>query len=420
MDDSAKVTTAVDAMTVSLGTWPDEPLRIQETDVDSLLLWCAEHRATDVTIQTDRQVYIEVDGTLYPITRRALDSADLANILHKIYGPDALAKLASGIDLDLSFEVRPDRNRRYRFRTNITAILSRGRDSVQITMRSLPNLPPTMLDLGIEQGIIENWSPRQGLVLVTGPTGSGKTTLLAAGCRMLIERPQGCGKMLTYEAPIEYVYDAITGPRSLVAQTEVPRHLPNFAAGVRNALRRKPNIIMVGEARDRETMSAAIEAGQTGHLVFSTLHTTGVAATIRRIISVFEPAERTERAYAMMETLRMVVTQALVPKVGGGRLGLREYLVFDDNVRELLLDIPIERWTAETQRFLVRYGQTMERSANEAFKAGLIDRRTYLLLIKGFSGEDVVMSTSPDAGPDTDELDLDALHDFDFDLDDKP
>ncbi|WP_301100445.1 ATPase, T2SS/T4P/T4SS family, partial [Propionivibrio sp.] len=203
-----------------------------------------------------------------------------------------------------------------------------------------------------------------------------------------IEREQGCGKMLTYEAPIEYVYDAITGPRSLVAQSEIPRHLPTFAAGVRNALRRKPNIILVGEARDRETVSAAIEAGQTGHLVYSTLHTVGVAASIRRMVSVFEPAERTERSYALIETLRLIVTQALVPKVGGGRIGLREYMVFDDNVREQLLDMPVERWTSETQRFLVRYGKTMEQSANAAFKYGLIDRRTYLLLTKGLSGTD--------------------------------
>jgi defect-in-organelle-trafficking protein DotB len=205
---------------------------------------------------------------------------------------------------------------------------------------------------------------------------------------MLIEREQGCGKMLAYEAPIEYVYDAITGPRSLVAQSEIPRHLPNFAAGIRNALRRKPNIILVGEARDRETVSAAIEAGQTGHLVFSTVHTIGVAATVRRMISVFDPAERTERAFAMMETLRMVVTQALVPRVGGGRVGLREFLVFDENVRETLLDLPIEKWTAETQRLLVRYGQTMEQTSTKAFKEGIIDRRSYLLLTKGFSGDD--------------------------------
>lgn len=393
MDGSTPINdVAMDEGTATIGLWPAEPLRIQDADVDPMLLWCANKRATDITIQTDRPIYIEVDNVLYPVTRRSMDSADLANVLNRIYGPDALAKLAGGKDLDISYEVRPERNIRFRFRTNITAILSRGRDSVQVTLRSLPNLPPTMQALGIEPAIIESWSPRQGLVLVTGPTGSGKTTLLASGCRMLIERQQGCGKLLSYEAPIEYVYDQITGPRSIVAQSEIPRHLPSFAAGIRNALRRKPNIILVGESRDRETMSAAIEAGQTGHLVYSTVHTVGVAATVRRVISMFEPAERSERAFAMMETLRMIITQALVPKVGGGRLGLREYLVFDDNVREQLMEQPIENWTATTQRMLVRYGRTMEQSASEAFHDGLIDRRSYLLLTKGMSGEQTPMS----------------------------
>jgi defect-in-organelle-trafficking protein DotB len=409
--EGAKVETRFDKLVMEVGTWAEEPLRIQPEDVDPLLMWCAQKKASDISIQTDRPVYVEVDGMLHPVTRRQMDSADMANVLARLYGPDALAKLASGQDLDLSYEVRPDRNSRYRFRTNITAVLSHGRDSVQVTLRSLPNLPPTLVDLGIEQQIIENWSPRQGLILVTGPTGSGKSTLLAAGCRMLIERPQGCGKMLTYEAPIEYVYDSVTGPRSLVAQSEIPRHLPSFAAGVRNALRRKPNIILVGEARDRETVSAAIEAGQTGHLVYSTIHTTGVAASIRRIISVFEPAERTERAFAMMETLRMIVTQALVPKIGGGRIGLREFLVFDDNVRELLLDTPTDKWTSETQRLLIRYGQTMEQATNRAFKEGLIDRRTYLLVTKGFSGEDI-LSKPKDKNEG---IDLSSLDDLDLD-----
>ncbi len=401
MDTGHKVTSRIDELSVRIGTWPNEPLRMSEENLDEMLLWAAPHKASDITIQTDRPIYIEVDGVLFPVTRRALDSADMANILGRIYGADALAKLASGRDLDLSYEVRPDRNTRMRYRVNITAVMSRGRDSVQITLRSLPALPPTLKDLGVEQKIIDNWAPRQGLVLVTGPTGSGKTTLLAAGCRMLVERQQGCGKLLTYEAPIEYVYDAIAGPRSLVAQSEIPRHLPSFAAGVRNALRRKPNIILVGEARDRETVSAAIEAGQTGHLVFSTVHTIGVAATVRRMVSVFEPAERTERACAMMETLRMIVTQALVPKVGGGRLGLREYMIFDESARETLLDMPIEKWTMETQRLLQRHGQTMEQTATKAFKAGTIDRRTYLLLTKGFSGDE--------ADGDEFENDLDTL-----------
>jgi defect-in-organelle-trafficking protein DotB len=388
---SAVVAERIDELAAKIGIWPEEPLRFFDEHLDKMLLWCVQNRATDTSIQTDKPVYIEVDGVLFPITRRNLDSADLANILHRVYGPDALAKLAAGKDLDLSYEVRPDRNTRHRFRVNITAIMSRGRDATQVTMRTLPNSPPTMKDLNIEQAIIDNWSPNQGLVFVTGPTGSGKTTLLAAGCRMLVERVQGCGKMLTYEAPIEYVYDSVVGPRSLVAQSEIPRHLPSFAAGVRNALRRKPSIILVGEARDRETVNAAIEAGQTGHLVFSTVHTVGVAATVRRIVSVFDPGERTERAYAMMETLRLIVTQALVPRVGGGRIGLREFLAFDEGVREYLLEQPLERWTAETQRMLVRYGQTMEQTATKAFKAGLIDRRSYLLLLKGFSGDEATV-----------------------------
>lgn len=367
--------------------WPDEPPRLREENVDDMLMWGVRKGASDITVQTDRQLYGEISGALFPLSRRPLDSADMAAFLNRVYGPDAVAKLAAGKDLDLSYEIKLDRHERVRFRLNITAILSRGRDAVQATLRVLPNVPKTMTEWGIEQEIVDAWAPRQGLVLITGPTGSGKTTLLAAGNRMLIERPEGCGKMLTYEAPIEYVYDAITGPKSLVAQTEIPRHLPTFAAGVRNALRRKPNIILVGEARDRETVSAAIEAAQTGHAVYSTAHTIGVAATVRRMISVFEPNERTERAYALMETLRLVVTQALVPKVGGGRIGIREYLVFTDALRERMLETPLDRWTAEAQRLVTQFGQPMEKAAGAAFAAGLIDRRWFLLLAKGFSAD---------------------------------
>jgi defect-in-organelle-trafficking protein DotB len=346
-------------------------------------------RASDITIQSDRPTYIEVDGKLFPVTRRSIDSADIAAFVTKMYGLDAMAALTAGKDLDLSYEIRVDRNTRFRFRVNITAILSKGRDGVSITMRVLPNIPPRMSDLSIEKELIDAWAPRQGLVFVTGPTGSGKTTLLAAGTRMLIERPEGAGKMLTYEAPIEYVYDQIIGPHSIIAQSEIPRNLPSFAAGVRNSLRRKPNIILVGEARDRETVSAAIEAGQTGHLVYATTHTIGVAATVRRLVSVFESGERLERAYALIETTRLIVTQALVPRVGGGRVALREYLIFDEHVREHLLETPLENWTAETQNMLEKYGRTMQKSANKVYSEGLIDRRHYLLLSRGFGEENI-------------------------------
>ena len=361
-------------------TWPDEPDRFIEDSVDPFLRWAVKKGASDITLQSDRPAYLEIHGVLYPGTYRGLDSADMVNILTKIYGPEAMARLASGHDLDLSYEVRPDRYTRIRFRVNITAILSRGRDAVQVTMRALPSEPPTMKDLNIEEDIIRNWAPRQGMVIVTGPTGSGKSTLLAAGNRMMLERAHGCGKMLTYEAPIEYVYDAINSPRSVVAQSEIPRHLPDFAHGVRNALRRKPTIILVGEARDRETISAAIEAAQTGHAVYTTTHTTGVAATVQRMITIFEANERAERAYALMESLRLIVTQQLVPKKDGGRIGVREWMRFPDDVREKLLDMDFTEWQQNIQRMVPFYGKTLNASATEIFEAWLIDRRWYLTL----------------------------------------
>lgn len=364
-------------------TWPGEPDRFRESHIDPFLLWCVKRNASDITFQTNRAVYSEIYGVLYPSTYRSLDGADLAAAVTRIYGAEALALLAGGSDIDLSYEIMTDRFTRTRFRVNMTAILADGRDGVQITMRVLPSAPPTMKQLKVEPEITDNWRPRQGLVLVTGPTGSGKTTLLAAGCRMLIESLHGCGKMLTYEAPIEFTYDSVTSRRSLVAQSEIPRHLPTFAAGVRNALRRKPEIILVGEARDRETISAAIEAGQTGHCVYATVHTTGVASTIRRMVSTFEPSERSERAYSLMETVRMIVTQTLVPKIGGGRQALREYMVFTEEVREHLLNLPFDRWAAELMAMVPKYGKTMEQSAKEAYEAGIIEKRYYLVYVQG-------------------------------------
>lgn len=361
-------------------TWPDEPQRFSTSYVDDFLLWCVKQNSSDITIQSERPVYNEISGELYPGTFRNMDAADMAVFLERLYGAEAQARLASGKDLDVSYEIRPDRYTRIRFRVNITAILSKGRDGAQITMRTLPSEPPTMDDLSIEQEIRDNWAPRQGLVVITGPTGSGKSTLLAAGNRMLLERPRGCGKMLTYESPIEYVYDSIQSPRSLVSQSEIPRHLPDFAHGVRNALRRKPEIILVGEARDRETINASIEAAQTGHAVYTTTHTLGVANTVQRMLSTYEMDEREERAIALMETLRLIVTQALVARIGGGRCGVREWMKFPDEIREKLMDMHFTKWPNEIQRVVPQYGRTMEKSAAIAFESDQIDRRSYLLL----------------------------------------
>lgn len=379
-------------------TWPGEPDRFLEHHIDPFLLWCVKKGASDITFQTNRPVYSELAGTLYPSTYRAIDAADMAAVVTKLYGTEALAIMAGGADIDLSYEIMIDRFTRVRFRVNMTAILADGRDGVQVTMRTLPQSPPTFEQLKIEKEIIKAWRPRNGLVLVTGPTGSGKSTLLAAGNRSLIESLHGCGKMLTYESPIEFTYDTVLNKRSLVAQSEIPRHLPTFAAGVRNALRRKPEIILIGEARDRETISAAIEAGQTGHTVYATCHTTGVAATLRRMVSTFEPSERTERAYALMETLRLIVTQTLVPKIGGGRVALREYMEFNEEVREYMLGMSFERWPVELMQMVPKRGRTMEMAAKEALDAGLIERRHYMLYVQGTkNAEDMAISENAPA-----------------------
>ena len=364
-------------------TWPGEPDRFLEHHIDPFLLWCVKKNASDITWQSNRAVYCEIYGSLYTSTYRTLDAADMSAAITRLYGSEALAILAGGADIDLSYEIMIDRFTRIRFRVNMTAILADGRDGVQITMRTLPQAPPTFTQLGIEEHIVKNWRPRQGIVLVTGPTGSGKSTLLAAGIRGLIESVHGCGKLLTYEAPIEFTYDTIISRRSLVAQTEIPRHLPTFAKGVRNALRRKPEIILVGESRDRETISASIEAAQTGHLVYSTVHTTGVASTIRRMVSTFEPGERNERAFSLMETIRLIVTQTLVPKIGGGRVALREYMTFTEQIREVLLNMSYDKWPYELMQMVEKHGKTMESSAKDAFDAGKIEKRYYLVYMQG-------------------------------------
>ncbi|MCK5555871.1 MAG: hypothetical protein KAI76_06510, partial [Alphaproteobacteria bacterium] len=127
----------------------------------------------------------------------------------------------------------------------------------------------------------------------------------------------------------------------------------------------------------------AIEAGQTGHIVYATVHTTGVASTIRRMVATFEPNERTERAFALMETMRLIVTQTLVPKIGGGRTALREYMPFTEEIREHMLNLHSDKWSAELMQMVPKYGKTMESSAKEALDAGLIEKRHYLIYAHG-------------------------------------
>lgn len=358
----------------------NEPGRLIEQGIDDVFRWCFELKASDITFQTNQPVWADVFGRIQPVTRRRLSAAEVIDVLNRIYGPNGAAQIAAGRDIDIAYEVKVDRTTRYRFRINATGILVDGNDGIQITARTLPEDPPKLAAMNVESEITENYAPRQGMVLVTGPTGSGKSTLLAAMIRGLAEDPDANHKILTYEAPIEFVYDNVAGPSTIISQTEIPRHLQSFAAGVRNALRRKPTIILVGEARDAETIAACGEASLTGHLVFSTVHANGVAETIRRMSAVFPAAERQGRAIDLMESLRLVITQALLRTVDGNRVATREYLVFDEEVRDEMLKHSVDDWPDTTRRLLRERGQTMEMAAREVFEKGLIDERTYRMV----------------------------------------
>lgn len=359
---------------------PQEPIRFTPRDMDRLLIHCTLKDASDITIQTDSKILAEVHGRLYPVTQRVISNTEVGEMINGIYGPNGTAQLSSGRDVDTHYEIRPDRATRYRFRVNGTACQVEGRDGMQITIRTIPSEPPSLANMNLEQIVIDNMAPMQGTVVVTGSTGSGKSTLLAAILREIIAAPDANRKVLTYEAPIEFVYDAVEKQSSIVSQSEIPKHLPSFAAGVRNALRRKPGLILVGEARDAETIAAVIDAALTGHPVYTTLHSNGVADCVRRMISTFPADERHGRALDILETLRLCIWQKLVPTVDNKRVALREFLVFDEAVRDILVETEVDHLAAKTRVLLKERGQPMIADAKKKFDAGIISERTYNLI----------------------------------------
>lgn len=361
---------------------PNEPVRYNKAELDRILLHAVEKEASDITLQTNSPVLAEIHGRIYPITARKISNAEVGEMINFIYGANGTTQIYSGKDVDTHYEIRPTRGERFRFRINGTGCQVEGHDGIQITARTIPTTPPKLESLNLDPEIINSMSPKQGTVVITGATGSGKSTLLAAIIRELLEDPEANRKMLTYESPIEFVYDMIQSPSSVIAQSEIPRHLPSFAAGVRNALRRKPGLILVGEARDPETIAAVIDAALTGHPVYTTVHSNGVADAVRRMVSTFPADERNGRALDILETLRLVVWQQLAPATDGKRVALREYLVFNDQIRDELLNVEVDRLAAHTRIMLKKHGQPMLVDAQKKFDEGILDERFFGLVKK--------------------------------------
>jgi defect-in-organelle-trafficking protein DotB len=366
-------------------SYPNEPLRFTPVHIDKILMFCTELGASDITFQTNEPIFAEIHGRLHKLTKRKISNAEVGELLNAIYGPNGTTQILSGHDVDTHYEFRPSRSTRFRFRVNGTGCQVEGHSGLQLTFRTIPTYPPDLADMDLPQAILDAIAPEDGVVYVTGATGSGKTTLLAGIIRELSQDPNSHRKILTYEAPIEFVYDMIDKPTSLVSQSEIPRHLPSFAAGVRNALRRKPRLILVGESRDVETMSAVLEAAMTGHPVYTTLHSNGVAEVVRRLVGTFPREEREGRAIDILETIRLVIWQKLVPTLDGKRVALREYLVFNEAVRDELLATNLDQITSTVRRFIQEKGQSMLVEARQKFDAGIISERQYKLLERGSS-----------------------------------
>lgn len=360
--------------------FPNEPTRLTPESTDQILMHCVNHGASDITIQSGEPIVAEIYGRLHKVTKRKIANTEVSDILNTMYGPNATTLIMSGKDIDTHYEIKPNRTDRFRFRINGTGCQVEGHDGIQITARTIPTDPPKLETMNLPQPLLDAISPEQGVVYVTGATGSGKSTLLAAIIRSITENPESHRKILTYEAPIEFVFDNVEKISSLVSQSEIPRHLPSFAAGVRNALRRKPRLILVGEARDIETIGAVMEAAMTGHPVYTTLHSNSVAETIRRLVVTFPAEERQGRTIDLIETVRVVISQRLVPTVDGKRVALREYLIFNENIRDTLLETDILQLTHVVRKLVREFGCSIQADAEQKFKSGMITERQYNII----------------------------------------
>ena len=360
-------------------------------DLQELFLWATEQGASDINFQTGSPVMLDIYGKKYKVTKRKLIQTEIQEIVVIIYGNEsAKGQLAGSKDIDCSYEIKPDRYNRLRFRINATAINIEGTTGIQITARTIPIDIPLLSHMKLPKILEDNIVPSKGMVVVTGATGSGKSTLLAAIVRSIADNPNSHKKILTYEAPIEFVYDAIQPEpvSTLISQCEIGKHLPSFADGTRNALRRKPDIIIVGESRDAETIGEAVTASMTGHLLYTTVHSNGFADTIRRMVNVFPEGERNAKAVEIITNLRVVISQTLVPGLDGKRVALREYVIMNNDIVDELLNQGLDNLANACRKILIEHGRSFLEDAQEKFDEGKISETILKEFILNASAEE--------------------------------
>lgn len=292
-------------------------------DIAELLAFGVKNNASDLHLSAGLPPMIRVDGDIRRINVPALDHKQVHSLIYDIMNDKQRKDYEEFYETDFSFEIPG----LARFRVNAFNH-NRGAGGV---FRTIPSRILSLEDLGCPAVFKEISDVPRGIVLVTGPTGSGKSTTLAA--MVDYKNDSEFGHILTVEDPIEFVHES---KKCLVNQREVHRDTLGFNEALRSALREDPDIILVGEMRDLETIRLALSAAETGHLVFGTLHTSSAAKTIDRIIDVFPAAEKDMVRSMLSESLRAVIAQTLIKKIGGGRIAAHEIMIGTPAIRNLI------------------------------------------------------------------------------------
>lgn len=330
-------------------------------DITELLAFCAKQKASDLHLSADLPPMIRVDGDIKRVNVPAMDHKEVHALVYDIMNDKQRRDYEEFLEVDFSFELPG----LARFRVNAFNH-NRGAGAV---FRLIPSTVLTLDQLGMGD-IFRNLSliPR-GLVLVTGPTGSGKSTTLAAMLDYVNERKNA--HILTIEDPIEFVHES---KKCLVNQREVHRDTLGFSEALRSALREDPDIILVGEMRDLETIRLALTAAETGHTVFGTLHTTSAAKTIDRIVDVFPAEEKSMVRSMLSESLQGVISQMLLKKEGGGRVAAHEIMIGTPAIRNLIREDKIAQMYSAIQTGATHGMQTMDQSLKQLMSKGLISK----------------------------------------------
>ncbi len=361
--------------------FPDEPATggwAHQDTIDRFLRWAyLENGASDVKFTPSDPVSISVHGEWWFVTKRIPNSFEIRQLVIHCSGRiDAAARLDGGEQVNYSYELtKKDGDRRsgtVRFRGNATAALGLG--GAAITMRSIPEEIPTMDDLNIPMELRDALFDDNGIVSVSGIMGSGKTTSIASVIRHLrVNTRRSVG---TLEEPIEFDYTRIPGAKGPIEQMEVPTHVKSFKDGIIALTRKATKVLLVGETNKPESMEAMIHAGEVGSLVYHTLHTPSVASIPSRIFHMFPGDEMGAIAAAYMSSVRVMLQQRLVPRKGGGRVAMREYLIVNETMRQELIQTPIDRTQVVVERMVREEGHSLLKDARQLYERGLIDEIT--------------------------------------------